>query len=300
MRMQELRQKHEKEWQEVYQWLIKDNEAQESRWRWEFIRRSPLYREHCEKYLNDQNPDLIQILFWWGLPRSKKIRELFLDYEEDFFPLVTALTLTEALSDLDGKLSKDWRTSERDMLNMLARHDDGLTLPPMAVTIKPDVSIQENGRRYVMSLQVKVNIPPGDKNHSHFMNEISKNPPANCHELTWSEKDIILKLAPEKAGPCWPPWGVQFSEEQVDSIISAAYQAYGDPLPGVAPWTDRAKTRHYSSQLLALDVKAGLISKKDSGLDAKHYSRTLKTAQDKLSRLEEIAKARQKAFVSTN
>ena len=273
-------------WNQAYEWAKKFDD-EKAKWRWEFIRRSELFRKQCLDCKSGKDPALDDLLFRWGLSGIpvKETKPFLLSFENDFSELVAALAT-------GWSHRKDWKSFTRSYVAALSRHETGLTLPPGSVILtRAEGTINNSGWHFPIYWQVDVKIPNGKK-YTDFLNEIYKTPPRYCFDFEWSEERIVFKFAPMESAPGWPRINNKFSAEEVDKIIKIAFKVYGERLPGVNFWESRAQLIHCPNQILALDIDSGLVNEKKSS----NFARSLRAAKDKLSKLEDLSELRRKAF----
>jgi len=288
--IEKLKERHPAQWEERLPWCKKS--LVDYQWRWEFIRRSPLFREQCNNIrarlecidgeFLPYDTELDRLCYTWQLrvTPSPGTKTLYLDYESVFFELLTGLYIFYQ--------GEGWRGQMRTGAEGLCRVQDCKSLPGDYVRVceisGPDEFYQD----------IKVSIPPNQE-HQQLFREIAKDPPRLTHRPKTQDGTVSFKVP--LTGWRRFPLEASFDYSDLGKIVKALVNAYGEPLPGVVPWTGRARTTSYANHIKALDAEGLKNRVKVSGL-GKNYARNLKTAQGIISRLEAIATARQQAFTS--
>ena len=290
--IEKLRERHPAQWEKRLSWCQKN--LVDYQWRWEFIRRSPLFREQCNNIrarldcidgeFLPYDTELERLCYTWqlGVAPSPGTKTLYLDYERVFFELLTGLYIFNQ--------GKDWRRQMRTAAERLCRVQSCKSLPgdfvKVTESIGPDKFYQD----------IKVSIPPGQA-HQQLFRELAKGPPRLTHRPQTQDGTVSFKVP--LTGWRRFPLEASFDYSDLEKIVEALVNAYGEPLPGVVPWTGRARTTSYANHIKALDAEGLKNRVKVSGL-GKNYARNLKTAKEILSRLEALALARQQAFIPSD
>jgi len=261
-------------------------------WRWEFIRRSALYREQCdsirarlEQTEGDYLPgdrELARLCFAWGLySPAPGVAVLCLDYETGFANLLNGLCM--------GARGKDWRGHLEDAAKSFTSEAADRVLPGDYLQVSDSLGPD----RYYQ--QVKVGIPPGGSHHA-FFGELSKNPPRLTERPEVVGREINLSVPPSG----WQRFPViaDFDGTDLQKIVDAMLAAYGVPLPEVVPKKPggRLRTGDLHKQVTALDIAAGKLTVKDADIDPIRWTRFRDQGLEKIRLLEAIATQRRAVF----
>lgn len=316
---EDIRLRHPGAWETAHEHAAAKDHVQESRWRWELIRRSNLYRQQADSCRAGQWPSL-ELLGWsWGLPcppGGRDSGELYLDHGADFTSLVVAIALDGMDLDSDGRLilPTGWRDRITETAKDMGHQPEGPNLPPGVVKAHGQFD----------------HIPP----LVHATWTVTVTPPDGCHPwritqqlaaagLEWTHippevhsDQITVKLIRQLPADLWHrAWpfapGSAFIPEtdllKIADAVSAAMTLCGTDLPVVELKKPggRLRDEYLHNQVTALDVaeimardrSTGKKALEQSKLDLVHWTRTLKTAQERINKLEASAKQRQEAII---